>query len=463
MPSLKPEQQRRALDVLHEYIAAPANSDGRSPMQVQAELDRNREQLIDRELRPLVRAFLDGEVALSEFKSKVDGINKRHEYWGFKGIKGQMFFNMVVNVAQDEAECSSELKAAMAVPSSDDMARSRIRTFASYVRRIGEQAVEAGGTKHASPKAGSIPFFLSYFWQVQDRCTWPVYYTNSVQMMVDLNLWQPSEDLAEDYIAYKSLHEELSRLFSADSGVHYDLYQVEHVFWWRGGNPYGGSKPAMKPVPDDNEGKPPSGIAVLEKGIRLPDSYIPPIIAIIPEMALNDPALIEAAKLSGTSLERAFEKSINAAFTMLGYDAKLMGQGQGRVPDGLALDLDDSYALLWDAKVRANGYSMGTDDRTIREYITTQSRDLKRKRSLRNIYYLIISSSFKDDYDDSVRSLKMETDTSEVCLIEADALVAMVDTKLRDPHQVPLGPDGLQRLFAVSGVMTVDDVRETLG
>ena len=180
-------------------------------------------------------------------------------------------------------------------------------------------------------------------------------------------------------------------------------------------------------------------------------------------MALNDPALIEAAKLSGTSLERAFEKSINAAFTMLGYDAKLMGQGQGRVPDGLALDLDDSYALLWDAKVRANGYSMGTDDRTIREYITTQSRDLKRKRSLRNIYYLIISSSFKDDYDDSVRSLKMETDTSEVCLIEADALVAMVDTKLRDPHQVPLGPDGLQRLFAVSGVMTVDDVRETLG
>jgi hypothetical protein len=179
-------------------------------------------------------------------------------------------------------------------------------------------------------------------------------------------------------------------------------------------------------------------------------------------MAINDPALVEAAKASGISLDRAFEKNINAAYTILGYDAKLMGQGQGRVPDGLALDLDDSYALLWDAKVRANGYSMGTDDRTIREYITSQSRELKRKKSLRNIYYIIVSSGFKDDYDDSVRSLKMETDISEVILVETEALVAMVDAKLRDPRVVSLGSDGLQRLFSVSGILTADDVRETL-
>jgi hypothetical protein len=39
----------------------------------------------------------------------------------------------------------------------------------------------------------------------------------------------------------------------------------------------------------------------------------------------------------------------------------------------------------------------------------------------------------------------------------------MVDAKLRDPHQVTLGPDGLQRLFTNSGVLTADDVREILG
>lgn len=106
---------------------------------------------------------------------------------------------------------------------------------------------------------------------------------------------------------------------------------------------------------------------------------------------------------------------------------------------------------------------MGTDDRTIREYIATQSRDLKRKRSLRNIYYAIISSGFQDDHDETIRELKMETDIAEVCLVTADALVAMVEAKLRDPLGLSLGSDGLQRLFSTSGVISSETVRSMLG
>jgi len=85
---------------------------------------------------------------------------------------------------------------------------------------------------------------MSYFWQIQDRLTWPVYYTNSVNTMIDLNLWQPSEDLADDYIAFKHLHEELAKAFTKASEMPFNLYDVEHVFWFKGGNPYGGAKPA---------------------------------------------------------------------------------------------------------------------------------------------------------------------------------------------------------------------------
>jgi hypothetical protein len=53
--------------------------------------------------------------------------------------------------------------------------------------------------------------------------------------------------------------------------------------------------------------------------VRLLESYVPPIVEILPRLARNEPPMRDAAKLSGTSLERAFEKSINAAFTMLGY------------------------------------------------------------------------------------------------------------------------------------------------
>ena len=75
---------------------------------------------------------------------------------------------------------------------------------------------------------------------------------------------------------------------------------------------------------------------------------------------------------------------------------------------------------------------------------------------------MIISSSFVDDYDDAIRSLKMETDVNEVILVEADAIVAMVDAKLRDPILTSLGADGLQGLFSTSGILKAEYVREQL-
>lgn len=459
MPELTEEQEQRAVEVMREYLNAPAGPDGRTPSRADAELDADRASVIDQQLRPLLSDYLEGKVALAEFKSRVDGINKRHEYWGFKGIKGQMFFNMAVNVAGNPTEFDAELKAALAVPASEDIARSRIQTFASYVRRLGEQHAEASGSKHGRPNVGSVPFFVSYFWQIQDRNVWPVYYTNSVNVMTDMNLWQPLEDLSEAYVRFKHIHEELTKLFTVASGQQFGFYDVEHVFWFKGGKPYGEARPASQVQPTVG----PSVAEDQESASRLPESYVPPIVAVLPKMARNESTLVEAAKASGTSLERAFEKSINAAFTILGYETKLLGHGQGRVPDGLALEINSSYAIIWDAKIRADGYSIGTDDRTMREYITTQSRELKRRRLLRNIYYFVISSSFRDDYDDVVRMVKMETDVNEVCLIEADALVAMVDAKLRDPLQLTLGPDGLQRLFSSSGVLTSASVRGILG
>jgi hypothetical protein len=287
--------------------------------------------------------------------------------------------------------------------------------------------------------------------------------------MSDLNLWQPIGDLATDYITYKHIHEKLAEAFTKASNQIFGLYDVEHVFWFKGGKPYERPTPVLEarsdaePVNGENAGDK----SLLVYGIqtttpRLPESYVPPVVAILPNIARNEPQLREAAKASGTSLERALEKGIDAAFNILGYETKLLGQGQGRVPDGLALSMDDSYAILWDAKMRSDSYSMGTDDRAIKEYIVTQSRELKRRRGLRNIYYFIISSGFADDYDDSIRSLKMETDVNEVCLVEADALVAMVDAKMRFPREVSLGPDGLQRFFSVSGVLTGGLIRGTL-
>ena len=225
-------------EIMRQYLNAPPNKDGKTPAQISENGDKERATLIDSTLKPLLADYLSGKVPLDIFKPKNDGINKEHRRWGFQGIKGQMFFNLVVNGSGNAAECDKELKAAIAVPGDEDAARNQINTFASYVRRIGDEHVKAGGSKQGRPKPSSIPFFLSYFWQVQDRQTWPIYYTNAVKTMNALRIWQPGSDLAENYIAFKHLYEELAQKFAVASGKPFGLYDVEHVFWFIGEHPF---------------------------------------------------------------------------------------------------------------------------------------------------------------------------------------------------------------------------------
>jgi hypothetical protein len=461
MNAINEQQRKRAIEVMNEYLSAPPGPEGKTPVELSAELDANRIKLIETELKPFLADYLAGKVALAQFRFKIDSKNKSKTnwLWGFKGIKGQMFFNMVVNRADDAEKCDHELKSALAVPADEQIASSKIKTFLSYINRLGEQWVSSGKTRHGRPKVGSVPFFLSYFWQIQAREVWPIFYTNAVQAMTDLNIWQPSGDIAEDYLKFKQVHEALIKLFSENSKRPFNLYDVEHVFWFKGGNPYDRVKPKQK-TPESPLAKPPVSLPPIAEPDCLPESYIPPIVAVLPAMARHEQWLEEAAKRSGTNIASAFEKGVNAAFTILGFKTKLMGQGQGRKPDGRALALDDNYAILWDSKVRGDPYKLGTDDRAIREYINTQCRELK--RSYRKLYYVIVSSSFSDDFEDMIASIKMETDISEVILLEAEALVVIVEAKLRDPLELTLGLDGIQRFLTKSGSLTTAMVREYL-
>ena len=172
------------------------------------------------------------------------------------------------------------------------------------------------------------------------------------------------------------------------------LWDVEHMLSLNQGNPAGGSGKAAPaggpPVVEKSERREDAPPAPVPPALdRLPESYIPPVIAVLPRLARNDPDLEAAAANSGTSIPRAFEKSVHAAFRVLGYDCTLLGQGGGRVPDGRAVDHDHGYALLWDAKAYRDGYTLGTDDRAIREYLDRGRREVP--RSARNLYFVLVS------------------------------------------------------------------------
>jgi hypothetical protein len=193
----------------------------------------------------------------------------------------------------------------------------------------------------------------------------------------------------------------------------------------------------------------------------LPEGYVPPVVSILPLLAVNDEQVAKLCEQIGRSVEKVFEERIAILFKMFGFVVEALGQGYGRMPDGIAISPENHYAIIFDAKVRKDGYSLGTDDRSIKDYIVTHSERLK-YQGVKTIYFMVISSSFRGDFDETIRTIRIETDVRDVVFVEVQALLTILERKLRDP-QYTLGASGLQRLISSSGMLTNADVLEYFG
>lgn len=449
--SLTLEQKTRALQIWNKYVNEGEHFKNASQEYTSIQLDKRRNEVIP-EVKIILQAYLSNQVSLEEFKTKIDSINKRNRLWGFKGINGQMFFNMLTktcSVNDKLSDFEKLIKSCLVLPTSVEQAVKQLEEFAEFTKSLSKFVAD----QRTAPNLGSINFFLSYFWQIQDPINYPVYYTSMTTVLQEYNLWSPSEKISESYLSFYRLNHELRVVIGQAAKRSISLWDVEHAFWFMTQ-----PSPSSYPVPPVPEPPKKGASAALSE---LPDSYIPPVIGILQKLAVNDPILAQLCQNMGTSIEVVFEKRIDVLFKMLGYETEALGHGHGRVPDGVAICREFHYAIGYDAKVRQQSYNMGTDERAIREYILKLS-DRLRREGINKIYFFIISSSFAGDHDDVIRSIKMETDVREILLVEVEALVALVDTKLRDPL-LTLGSDGIQRLFANSGILSEADVKEFSG
>lgn len=392
--------------------------------------------------------FYNGSVMIEEFKTAIDGINKRNPLWGFRAINGQMYFNILTKTslaAGKKKDLTSLLQTTLRVPDSIQTAKTYIKELEKYTLSMAPYSADRRG----APKVGSIPYFLSYFWQIQSPEVYPIYYTSMIDSFKTLNFWTPAGNVSQDYADFYALNSELQKFLSEEAGRSLHIWDVEHAFWYYiQTNPKEGSQPTR-------EGTAAQAPSPLE---QLPESFIPPIVSILPRLAVNDHELAAICQNNGTSVDKVFEDRLAILFKMLGYETEQLGAGHGRVPDGIAVSEDYRYGIIYDAKVRQQGYTMGTDERAIREYINVKG-DVLRRRGIRNIYFMVISGTFSGDHDDIIRGLKIDTPVNEVLLVEVKALLAMLEGKLRNPR-LSLGPDGIQRLLAFSGIMMENSIRE---
>ena len=227
--SLTMEQETVAKKLLEEYKASTFYSDD-------IELDKNRTGIIN-DIRSNLTDFLDGKKILEAFKTENDSLNKRKNYWGFKGYSGQMFFNILYNAADLNHklnELYKHLKKVLDIRSDVRDRDKRINDFADFLRSFGEDYIS---NKKYTPNPRYLLYFVSYFWQILDPEKYPVYYIDSmIKSMVTLKLIDlsilTSTNYSKSYRIFEELNKELVLFYSGivnDRKV--NLWFIEHVLY----------------------------------------------------------------------------------------------------------------------------------------------------------------------------------------------------------------------------------------
>lgn len=189
--------------------------------------------------------------------------------------------------------------------------------------------------------------------------------------------------------------------------------------------------------------------------------YIPPILSDLEKLAWGDIGTCEKYRNLGKNPENELEREVWMAFRMLGYEVKELGHtapGE-RCPDGIAFARRDHYAILLDSKIGSAGYSLGTDDRTLLEYIRTETPRLE-SEGIDGIYFCVISSAFKGDNQSAILRIRKETRAKNISFLSAGILLRLVELKLRFPK---IFPTNLEPIFLRSDRVQDADIQRELG
>lgn len=387
------------------------------------------------DIKKLISSFIKNDLSIQEFKTALDGYNKRNNLWGFTAAKGQMFFNLLVNTTESIEELTAILKQSITEPKHLEDAKVKLEGFEKFVRKI----YEKGEDKRKVPKPGSSSYFLSYFWQIHDSIKWPVHYSSLVNSFETLGIWKGFDSQTEEYEYFYNLNEEIKSILCKHSNLEISNWDAEHAFWNDSENPMISPK---TPVQSTSVVKIADAVAV--KANFNVAEYLVPRVAKLAEIGASK------EKTKGSE----FEKMVGDVFKMLDFEMEYLGQGTGRNPDAIAKFREDHTALIIDAKAYVDGYSLGSDDRAIREYINYYCPKLN-KEGLKRIGFVIVSNSFKSGLEDFINEITWTTDVKRFILVNSEALLYLLAYRTKDSLPTKAIIDFL---IGTSSPITVDKV-----
>lgn len=370
------------------------------------------------QLKEIIKPFDKGDINIYEFKTSIDSFNKRNNLWGFTATKGQMFFNQLVKNSETKIDkLTVLLKQVISKPNNLTDALAKIDSLDKYCLTIYTKAKD----KRKAPKPSSIGYFLSYFWQIHDYKQWPILYTSLINAYIELEIWEEKLTQKETYEFFYNLNEEVKRILNNYSKTEINNWEAEHAFWNFKGNPnkeFEKIKKESNIVTVDEE-----KIVSRNASFQLTD-YLIPKVATLVELG-NETEKSSSAKGS------EYEKLVAEIFKQLDFDVEILGQGSGRNPDAILRLREENTAFIVDAKAYSNGYSLGVDDRAIKEYINYYCPKLN-KEGYKKIGFIIVSNSFKSNFDGFINEITWNTDIKRFILLSSEALLYLLAYKTKD-------------------------------
>jgi energy-coupling factor transporter ATP-binding protein EcfA2 len=230
-----------------------------------------------------MRAFLDGDTGLGEFRTKIDSLTKSLPLWGFRGTS-QMFFNQLVKAADAEA-LEATLREVLPAPQSVEQAREKLETFEAAVEDARDIAEVSGATQ---PGKGRVDAFVSFFWELQDRDAWPTFFPNSRNVLERFGLLDVAQRQPQLYLDYQARIQELKEVLGTDT------WGVEHLLWRLGQ----GAKEEGAPQAEAAVAAAPSGglyASYRQQGLNFPDELVTSLV-----LSLATKRFVILSGISGT-------------------------------------------------------------------------------------------------------------------------------------------------------------------
>lgn len=186
------------------------------------ELDEQR--VVDQqEMLELLNSYLTGRITTERLRAIFD--QKTRKDWntfGFKGMSGAMFLNVLVKHIVDEQALTNQLHAILPVPLNPQDGRKRMRDFIQFLERL----ISSQQISKRLVQPARVPFFVSAWWHLQATEQWPIFYPRTRQLLELEGLYTASQNPIEDYFTFRDCFLSLAQALGLKA------WQLEHLCVW---------------------------------------------------------------------------------------------------------------------------------------------------------------------------------------------------------------------------------------